>query len=134
MSTLFVVDDNEIDRCIIKQTLVKYPIFKYVLYYNAGLPLISYIKEHKSDSINLPDAIFLDLTMPEFDGWDVLNALQAIYPTLPKKIKVYIISASAWSEDVFKAKSYNFVQEFISKPITGENLISISHEVKDQTA
>jgi two-component system chemotaxis response regulator CheY len=134
MNTLFVVDDNETDKLILKQNLVKYSVFKYVLYYDAGVPLIKYLKEHKDDSSNLPDAIFLDLSMPGFNGWEVLDALKAIYPKLSKKVNVYVVSASTWSKDLFKAKSYDFVQNFISKPITKDHLISISDKVTAQFA
>jgi CheY-like chemotaxis protein len=134
MCTLFVVDDNEIDQNIIKLNLIKYPVFKHVLYYDGGMPLIEYLNENKHHHSNLPDTIFLDLSMPEFDGWHVLDALQSIYSTLSKKITVYIVSASIRSTDIFKAMSYDFVKEFISKPITRKNLISISHEVKSQRA
>ena len=134
MSTLFVVDDNEIDQRIIQLNLVKYPVFDDVSYYKGGIPLIDYIKRNKDDSSILPDAIFLDLTMPDLNGWEVLDALQEIYPLLSKKINVYIVSASVLSSDIFKAKSYEFVQEFISKPITKDNLISISDEMRSQIA
>jgi CheY-like chemotaxis protein len=134
MSTLFVVEDNEIDQCIIKLNLLKNPIFEQVAYYNGGLPLVNYLIEHKDDSANLPDAIFLDLSMPEYDGWDVLDALQDIYPTLSKKMNVYIVSASIFSRDINKAKDYPFVQEFISKPFTKDNLISISRDFSTMSA
>src|ERR1700709_1785077 len=132
MSTLFVVDDNEIDTRIIQLNLVKYPVFDQVSYYRGGIALIDYLKKNKDDSSILPDAIFLDLAMPDVDGWHVLEALQEIYPSLSKKMNVYIVSASVLSSDIFKAKSYYFVQEFISKPITKDNLISISDEVSSQ--
>jgi len=134
MCTLFVVDDGEIDQFLIKQNLLLHPVFDCVLYYSGGVPLMNYIKKHAKDAKNLPDMIFLDLRMPEFDGWDVLDALQAIYPKLSKKIKVYITTASIWKNDIIRAKDYSCVQEFISKPITEDNFKSISKQVQNLCA
>jgi len=134
MSTLFVVDDNEIDKRIMKFTLVKYPAFDYVLYFDGGLPLINYLKEHKNDYNNIPDTVFLDLRMPDYDGWKVLEELQALYPALSKKLKVYIITASINPEDKMKAEEYPFVQHFISKPFTKDTLYMLSREMHLKTA
>jgi CheY-like chemotaxis protein len=128
------VEDGEIDQFLIKQNLLLYPVFDYVLYYDRGMPLMTYIKKHTQDSNNLPDVIFLDLRMPEFDGWDVLDALQAIYPKLSKKIKVYIFTASIMAKDIIKAKSYSCVKDFFSKPITEDNFISLSNQVQNLSA
>ncbi len=134
MSTLFVVDDNEMDQFIIKFNLVKHPVFNKVSYYNSGLPLIDYLVKHQNNTEHLPDAIFLDLSMPEYDGWEVLDALASIYPMLSKKINVYIVSASIFNKDINRAKDYYFVKNFISKPFTSDNLISISRDIVSQTA
>jgi len=134
MCTLFVVDDGEVDRFLIKQNLLLHPVFDYVLYYSGGAPVMNYITKHAQDANNLPDVIFLDLRMPEFDGWDVLDALQAIYPKLSKKIKVYIIAVSIWKSDIIRAKSYSCVKDFFSKPITEDDYISISNQVQNLSA
>jgi two-component system chemotaxis response regulator CheY len=128
MRTLFVVDDSEIDKYIIKLNLKKCPMFDHILYYDGGLSFIQCIKDHKGDSLNLPDAIFLDLYMPGYDGWEVLDELQALYPELSKKIKVYIVSASISPVDILKAERYFFIQQFISKPFTKDSLFLISNE------
>jgi len=125
MSSLIVVDDNEIDRKITKYNLVKYPRFDEVSYYDDGDAVIDYIKEHKDEQASLPDAIFLDLSMPVCDGWDVLDEMKVIYPSLAKKIIVYIISASISPIDILRSKGYSFVKQFISKPFTKEVLSSL---------
>jgi CheY-like chemotaxis protein len=125
MSTLFVVDDNELDRWIVKRNADKLSLFQNVMYYADGETLMEYIAGHKNDESQLPDGILLDLRMPGYDGWKVLEALKGLYPQLSKKINVYIISATAFTQTVAKAKQYEFVKDFFLKPITPQNLISI---------
>ena len=85
MSTLFVVEDNEMDQFIIKFNLIKHPVFNKVSYYNGGLPLIDYLVKHQNKSENLPDAIFLDLSMPEYDGWRGIRCFGYYLPNVVKK-------------------------------------------------
>jgi CheY-like chemotaxis protein len=129
MSILIVIDDNQIDRLIIHFCLVKYPVSDSIHYFDGGLSFINYIKDNKDNYVNLPDVIFLDLRMPDYDGWHVLEDIKKINRTLPKNIKVYIISASVSAKDRFRALQYNFVHQFISKPITKDILISIANEI-----
>jgi CheY-like chemotaxis protein len=130
MSILFVVDDNDLDHRILKLNLIRFPVFKHVLYFYEGLKLIKYLKENKNDSANLPDIILLDLNMPVCDGWNVLDAIALAYPGLSKKPVVYMVSASIMPSDINQALSYFFVKDFISKPITKDILKAISQGEK----
>lgn len=129
MSTLCVVDDDVIFQRIIKITLIKYPAFKHVSYYSQGKSLLKYLIDNVNDFSNLPDVLFLDLNMPGFDGWDVLDALQKFYSSLCKKIAVYVVSASIMERDKTRAMTYSFVTEFIVKPLGKDKLIAISNAV-----
>ena len=53
MSTLFVVDDNELDRWITKINAEKLAVFKNVQYFADGEPIIQYITEHKYNESKL---------------------------------------------------------------------------------
>ena len=121
-----MVDDNEIDWLIANYSLQKYSKFNEVSYYNGGLPFMDYIKLHIDEQDNLPDAVILDLSMPLFDGWDVLNAIKVIYPSLAKKINVYIVSASISPVDISRSKGYDFVRQFITKPFTKEKVFELT--------
>lgn len=133
MTTLFVADDNELDLRIIRLNLIKSPVFGHVLYFNDGKPLWDYIKSNIKDAINLPDVLFLDIHMPEMDGWSVLESLENIYDKLAKPISVYIISTSLSSFDRNRALNYKFVKEFISKPLYRDKITSIAMEEENQS-
>ncbi len=127
MSTLIVVDENDLDRRILKFSLEKYPVSDYVLYYEESSSLIKYLKDHKGEYGNLPDAVFLHL--PEDNGLEILDQLKKIYPTLSKSVRIYVVSASVSSQDRFSALNYGFIHRFISKPITKDILAEISSEM-----
>jgi PAS domain S-box-containing protein len=65
-----------------------------------------------------PDALFLDLNMPEMDGWDFLDALV----TANIRIPVFILSSSIDPKDQQRATKYPNVRDFISKPLRAERL------------
>jgi len=131
MHTLFLVDDNTVDQFIMMSNLKKNPIFENIRRFDSGKSIIDHLLECKSRSAELPDVIFLDLNMPQFDGWDVLETLSNIYSSLVKKIAVYIISASINKQDKIKAFSYPFVRNFFSKPINKDNFIIIASDIQD---
>jgi CheY-like chemotaxis protein len=70
----------------------------------------------------LPDYILLDINMPIMNGWDFLDEYKRLSIDPLGKTKIYIISSSVFSNDINKAKSYNLVKSFISKPLSVEKI------------
>lgn len=60
--------------------------------------------------------VFLDINMPQMDGWDVLNAIQSI--PLSNKIYVVMVSSSIDTDDKEKATQYPQVIGFYEKILT----------------
>jgi YesN/AraC family two-component response regulator len=85
---------------------------------------------YKYEKDMLPDIILVDVYMPGFDGWDFLEQLKLFYPTLNKRIEVYILSAFKYPEDVQRAAKYSFVKAYILKPITKEVLLRLIEHKK----
>ena len=73
------------------------------------------LKIHQEGSV-LPDIIFLDLNMPNIDGWQFLEEIQKY--NFINKLTIYIVSSSIDSHEIERAKQYQCVKNFISKPIT----------------
>jgi len=68
-----------------------------------------------------PDILFLDIFMPNMNGWEFLQQLEE------KKVavKVYMLSSSVDKNDQNRAKKYSIVQDFISKPLSYKTLKAV---------
>jgi CheY-like chemotaxis protein len=73
-----------------------------------------------------PEIIFLDINMPVMNGWDFLEEFETVKDGLPLLPRIYILSSTVDPEDYKRAKSYNTVADFMSKPLSKENLDKIS--------
>lgn len=133
MCTLFVVDDDITYQRIVKLILTKNSVFKHVLYFNEGRELMNYLKLNNHDQSNLPDIIFLDLNMPELDGWAVLDTLERMHKSYGRNIAVYIVTVSVRAVDKERALNYSIVREFISKPLYREKIISIVNDFNNSS-
>ena len=64
-----------------------------------------------------PDAVFLDIVMPEMDGIEVLRRIRAVHQALP----VIVISGRASSEQIDEARRLG-ITDYIPKPFVLKHL------------
>jgi response regulator of citrate/malate metabolism len=117
MSKLMLIDDDAMFHQITHIMIEEYCPVKDVISSMDGKATLDYLIENKENNENLPDYIFLDLTMPEYDGWDFLNGYKKVYDSFKKAIRVYIVSSSIDPNDIERSKKYSFVDSFIIKPL-----------------
>ena len=67
-----------------------------------------------------PFLVLLDLNMPEMNGWEFLEACKR--EGLCEQIKVIIVTSSLYRADREKARQYEQVTGFYSKPLTRSNI------------
>ena len=113
-STIWLIDDDPLTN-MIHETLLDH--------YNSALQVRTFTfagdaLEALSSEEETPDLIFLDINMPEIDGWQFLDS----YEKLKVDSRLIMVSSSIYSEDINRAKSYSSVEQFISKPLTLEHL------------
>jgi CheY-like chemotaxis protein len=77
------------------------------------------------DYEEFPDVIFLDLNMPNMDGWTFLEEFRKFPDWSVKKCQVYILSSSNDRYDIERSRSYEMVRDFITKPLTADKLQSL---------
>lgn len=91
--------------------------------FNKQLKLQSYNKVQDAlrvleEGENRPDTIFLDINMPDMNGWDFLDNLQ----NMGIKLNVFMLTSSIDPSDIEKSRKYPLVKGYLTKPLTHKML------------
>ncbi|WP_066508114.1 response regulator [Rufibacter sp. DG15C] len=79
-----------------------------------------------------PSLVFLDLNMPIMNGWDFLDGFLRKYQVLFPETRVVVLSSTVDPEDFARAKQYDFVVDFLNKPLSDEALSGLRTNSKLQ--
>jgi len=119
---IWLIDDDPIFNLINKRLLNKYRPEWNVRSFNEAKLAIQEL--NKQDCIK-PDLLFLDINMPEMDGWEFLEEVSK-YSLLDKnKNMVLMHTSSIDSRDFEKSKSFELVKEYTLKPMEWDIITSI---------
>lgn len=94
-------------------------------YYFDATKVLDFLTENKTNSDELPDMIFVDISMDIMSGAVFLHKYNKLRHRLAKKIDVYIMSSSIDPSDLALSKKYDFVLDYIIKPLTKVTLKKI---------
>lgn len=127
---VWVIDDDEIYQIIIKKLISRSEIFQEQSYYTNANEVFEQLE--KAD-IFLPDAILLDINMPQMDGWQFIEKLKTIHPDLAEKTDIFIVSSSIAYSDKERADKFPEVTAFLSKPVSVEEIKNIGNSLNKKT-
>lgn len=124
---LALVDDDDTFVFITQRIIEQTNHVKEIKVFNNGLDALNYLKNNLKNDYQLPEVIFLDLSMPIMDGWQFLDEFTSLSLKTDKteKILIYICSSSISPHDITKAKEISSVTDFIIKPVTKDKLAEI---------
>ncbi|WP_295335752.1 response regulator [Flavobacterium sp.] len=122
---LALVDDDDTFVYITKKIIEKTNYVKEIRVFGNGLEALNYLKENLNSEYQLPEVIFLDLSMPIMDGWQFLDEFSHLKNKRKDKIIIYICSSSISPHDIIKAKKMSSVSDFIIKPVTKDKFSEI---------
>ncbi|MCM8569529.1 response regulator [Gramella jeungdoensis] len=120
----WIVDDDPIFLYYMRRIMRSLDAFEDVKICENGREALKDLKKaSKIDNRSIPNLIFLDLNMPVMDGWQFLDELQKMEKS--KDIIIYIVTSSVDPSDKEKASAYDFVEDYIVKPLKADNLKNI---------
>lgn len=108
---VWFIDDDPISNLISARMMVRvWPDAELSCYPCARAALSALAR------VDWPECIFLDLNMPGMDGWQFLDALQAL-PSPGTRPSVVILSSSVMMEDIERALRHPLVEGYLTKPL-----------------
>lgn len=121
--SILIVDDNEADILILKETLKEEKLYVNIESAWNGEEALSYLRKEppKYKDAKTPSLILLDLRMPRMDGHELLKIIKNDEKL--KHIPVIIMTISALEEDVLKSYDEH-ANAYVIKPINFNQFVT----------
>jgi two-component system, NarL family, nitrate/nitrite response regulator NarL len=124
-----LIDDSDIDLFIQRRFLEVYNFSNQLVLYKSAEEALEWLKSINNDSP--PDIIFLDLNMPEIDGFSFLKDFGLLPDQVKSKSKIVVLTSSNNAKDRETAFSFNNVIQFITKPLKQTDIEDLKRLITD---
>lgn len=124
LTSILLIDDDEPTNFLHALVISEQGCAQHLHIAQSGTEAIAYLKqaaEGKKEAY-LPQLIFLDINMPAMNGWEFLQQFAEMNFAGKETIKIVLLTTSLFPEDKQKALATAGVVDFLSKPLTGEQL------------
>ena len=122
MKRFLLIDDDDI-ICIVHPAIIRQALpDSEVEIIKSSQEALTFIHEMKENNYPAPDAIFLDINMPELSGFGMLEKLDTSDKIYLENTKIYMLSSSVDERDIERVKANPIIADFIGKPLTIEFL------------
>lgn len=124
MTRVLVIDDDEINNFTVDAILSRTDFVDEYEIKDSGWNALEYLQKAE-EAQAYPDLIFVDINMPEMDGYEFLERYEHRFWQKHISTRVYMLSSSISEADKEKALSYRCIYEYITKPLNRLKLSKI---------
>jgi CheY-like chemotaxis protein len=110
-----LIDDSDIDLFIQRRFLEVYNFSDQLVLYRSAEEALNWLKMLNGEAP--PDVIFLDLNMPDVDGFSFLENFNTLPENIKQKTKIVVLTSSNNKKDKELVFTNQNVIQFITKPL-----------------
>lgn len=113
-----LVDDNEADNVYHEIMIRRAGFTGEVLVFESGAQALDFLRR---DPLAVPTCLFLDINMPQMDGFEFARQAQPLLQDKPTVLVMMLTSSDA-PQDRLRASDMPVIQGFVTKPLTRERV------------
>lgn len=121
-NNIMLIDDDKTFNMLTSMVIKRFLPDTNIQIYASAQSALEYIEANLNNPSLLPVFIFLDIRMPQMDGFDFLEKLNTYDQENIKNVKVAMLTSSLYNNDRDKAFSYSHVKYFLEKPLHVQKL------------
>jgi CheY-like chemotaxis protein len=118
MKHVLLIDDSEIDLYIAQHIIAKNKMPQKISVKSSAIEALEFLAILKKNGEEFPDYIFLDIRMPEMNGFGFLEEFNKISKVFIGHCSVIMLTSSGHERDREHSFQYPCVKKFITKPLT----------------
>lgn len=124
---VMVIDDMDLDRFVARQVLTRFGFSEEVILMETAKDALSYLQLRENVPSELPSLIFLDIQMPEMNGFGFLDRFEEMSEAITAKCPVVMLTSSVDPRDKQMARKHLHVKHYITKPLDKAKLDEVEH-------
>jgi CheY-like chemotaxis protein len=118
-----LIDDSPDDNFFHEREIKKDNPTHIVIVKDSAVEALDYLKTKKDPH---SDLIFLDINMPGMNGWKFLEEYSKLDKELQCQAIIIMLTTSDNTHDLAKAKKWDIISDYITKPLTKEMIKEIT--------
>ena len=115
---VLLIDDSEIDTYIAKHVVNSSKMAEKITVKSSAVEALEYLSALIEKFEEFPDTIFLDIWMPNMDGFGFLDQYSKFPEHIISKTVVFMLTSSGDTGDIERASKFPFVEKYLNKPLT----------------